>query len=217
MNKETGREGFGPSRIRQGVFRPTKALARILLTPFFSLEREGDANLPHREAFLLLPKHQRWEDIPLLSLASPRPLHYVAKVELFKNGFGRWFLRSLGGIPLNRERPLESRRHLREMLGVMNAGEGVVVFPEGTYYPQRVGPGQVGLVRLILSRVNLPFIPVGIRYEKTRARTRVRVRFGRPIQGNPAAYPKAFINHVMNEIAELSGLGACPEREGQGL
>jgi hypothetical protein len=78
-----------------------------------------------------------------------------------------------------------------------------------------VGPGQVGLVRMLLSRVNLPFIPVGIHYVKTRTRTRVHVRFGRPIQGRAEAIPKAFVNHVMNEIAALSGLGGCPKGGGK--
>ena len=98
------------------------------MSPFFRLETDGIENLPQKSAFILLAKHQRWEDIPLLSLATPIPLYYVAKYDLFKNPISNWFLRSLGGIPLNRQRPLESRRSLQAIIGFLKKGEGVVVF-----------------------------------------------------------------------------------------
>jgi 1-acyl-sn-glycerol-3-phosphate acyltransferase len=133
-----------------------------LLTPLFRIEIEGLKNLPRDSAFILLSKHQRWEDIPLLSLATPRPLYYIAKYELFKNALSNRFFSSLGGIPLNRQRPLESRRFLQTTIQLLEKGEGVVIFPEGTYYHNKMGPGQTGMVRCGRSRLKLPFIPVGI-------------------------------------------------------
>lgn len=55
---------------------------------------------------------------PILSI-------YVAKHELFTNPLSNWFLGSLGGIPLNRDRPLESRRSIRAMIEFLREGEGV--------------------------------------------------------------------------------------------
>ncbi len=175
---------------REWVFRGTRVLARMMLSLFFRREVRGLENLPQKQAFILLPKHQRWEDIPLLALATPRPLYYVAKYELFLNPVSDWFLHSLGGIPLNRDRPLESRRSLNIMIQVLNEGEGLVVFPEGTYYRNRMGPGRPGLVRLILSRLSLPFVPVGIRYAGQEGRERVSIRFGRPPARPPGARDK---------------------------
>lgn len=188
------------------VFWATKAACRILLPPFFYLETDGMENLPQESAFILLPKHQRWEDIPLLSLATPRPLYYVAKYDLFKNPLGNWFFRSLGGIPLNRQRPLESRRSLEAIIEFLKKGEGVVVFPEGTYYRNKMGPGHVGIVRLIISRLSLPFIPVGMNYSGKGARTLVRINFGKALYADSAASPGSFLDNVMKEIGELSGL-----------
>ena len=68
--------------------------------------------MPEKGPFILLPKHQRWEDIPIIDLALQKPLYYIAKYELFNNVLFRWFITSAGGIPLNRERPMESRRSL---------------------------------------------------------------------------------------------------------
>lgn len=180
--------------------------ARILLFPFFCLKTSGKENLPQKSAFVLLPKHQRWEDIPLLGLSTPRPLYYLAKHELFKNPLSNWFFRGLGGVPLNRERPLESRKFLRHMIEILGKGEGFVVFPEGTYCRGRLGPAHVGVIRLILSQLELPFIPVGINYLRNGWRVAVTINFGKPVYGYSRSSANEFLDLVMADIARLSGL-----------
>ena len=188
------------------ILNVTKTASRILLSPFFGLETEGTENLPQKSAFILLPKHQRWVDIPLLSLATPRTLYYIAKYDLFKNPLSNWFIRSLGGIPLNRQRPLESRQSLKAMIEFLKKGEGVVVFPEGTYYRNKIGSAHSGIVRFVLSRFSIPFIPVGMNYLGKGARTLVRINFGKAIYADPSAPVSSFLDNVMKEIAGLSGL-----------
>ena len=189
------------------IFWTTKTAGRILLLPFFRLETQRVENVPQRSAFILLPKHQRWEDIPLLSLATPRPLYYIAKHDLFGSPLSSWFLSSLGGIPLDRQRPLESRRSLQAMIEFLRKGEGVVVFPEGTYYKHKMGPGRVGIVRHILSHLSPPFIPVGINYSGRGARTLVRINFGDASYADSAGSASSFLDNMMKEIAVLSGFG----------
>jgi 1-acyl-sn-glycerol-3-phosphate acyltransferase len=176
------------------------------LAPFFKLEVEGTRHLPRESAFILLPKHQRWEDIPLLGLASPRPLYYVAKYELFANPLSDWFFKSLGGIPLNRQQPIASRRYLNDTIRMLKKGEGVVVFPEGTYFRGRMGPGRTGLVRFIVSRLSLPFIPAGVRYSGNRRRASVKIRFGAPVTFDHGGDPDRLLKALMERIADLSGL-----------
>ncbi len=176
------------------------------MQPFYPLETDGLRNLPRDSAFVLLSKHQRWEDIPLLGLATPRPLYYIAKYELFKNVLSNRIFSALGGIPLNRQRPLESRRFLQATIQLLEKGEGVVIFPEGTYYRNKMGPGQTGMVRFVLSRLKLPFIPVGINYTANGWRTRVRINFGKAFHTDPALSADAFVRRMMKEIAALSGL-----------
>ena len=188
------------------VVKATKTTSRVLMSPFFRLETEGTENLPQKSAFILLPKHQRWVDIPLLSLATPRPLYYVAKYDLFKNPLSNWFIRSLGGIPLNRQRPLESRQSLKVMIEFLKKGEGIVVFPEGTYYRNKIGPAHAGIVRFVLSRFSIPFIPVGMNYLGKGVRTLVRINFGKAIYADPSVPASSFLDNVMKEIAGLSGL-----------
>ena len=187
------------------VFWITRIMAKLLLSPFFQIETGGIEHLPKKSAFILLPKHQRWEDIPLLGVVTPRPLYYIAKYELFMNPVSKWLLSSLGGIPLNRSRPLESRRSLKALIEFLRKGEGVVIFPEGTYYKNHMGRGHVGLIRMIRSRFTVPFVPVGINYSADRGRSLVRINYGRPLYEGSSLNTEALLERVIKEIARLSG------------
>jgi 1-acyl-sn-glycerol-3-phosphate acyltransferase len=199
-------ENHDPPGRNAWVFYIIKSLARIMLAPFFHIKATGSENLPQDRAFILLVKHQRWEDIPVLSLATSRPLYYIAKYELFKNVLSNWFFISMGGIPINRQRPLESRRFLQATIELLEKGEGVVIFPEGTYYRNKMGPGQTGIVRFVRSRLALPFVPVGINYSSPGGRILVRINFGKPFYANSTLPADAFVNSMMEKIARLSGL-----------
>lgn len=194
------------SRRKDGMCRLLKAFARFGLSPFYRIEIEGRERLPRTDAFILLPKHQCWQDIPLIALAAPRHLYYVAKYELFTNRWAGWLLESLGGIPLNREQPMKSRRSIRAMMAVLKDDEGIVIFPEGTYYRHRMGPGKSGMLRLILSRMSFPLIPAGVRYQAGRFRTHVRISFGEAIYRGRNLSEVSVLEAVMEQIARLSGL-----------
>lgn len=191
---------------KASIFWLTIITAKLFLLPFFRIKTHGIEYLPTKSAFILLPKHQRWQDIPLLSLATPRPLYYMAKYELFLNPVARWFLSSVGGIPLNRRRPMESRSSLQGMIGYLRKGEGIVIFPEGTYYRNKMGPGHAGLIKMIISRSRVPFIPVGINYSKKRGRTLAQINFGGSIYADASAKADDLLSQIMTEIAQLSGL-----------
>jgi 1-acyl-sn-glycerol-3-phosphate acyltransferase len=193
------------------LYALTRWVATGLLAPGFRLAVHGIERIPLDRAYVLLPKHQRWQDIPLVGLSIPRPLYFVAKQELFTVAATDWLFKRLGGIPLNRQRPIESRRYLNRVVGVLKRGEGLVVFPEGTYYPGAVGPAKTGVVKFVLKRLALPFIPVGIRYDAGALRTRVTIRFGAPAEARPGEAVEAFVERIMTQIAILSGMGRTTE------
>ncbi len=190
--------------IRKWVFLPTKCLARIALSPFFAIRSHGLEHIPLSRGFILLPKHQRWTDIPLLSLAAGRPIYYVAKKELFDSPLTRWYLKSLGGIPLDRSRPVRSKDSFKKIHEILKAAGGIVVFPEGTYYPEEMGPVRHGMIRFLLRRGDVPFIPTGIRYARGLFRTKVYIAFGEPIWRRNHSSDGDFIEEIRFRIASLS-------------
>ncbi len=181
---------------------------RIGFSPFFRIRIKGRENLPEEGAYILLPKHQRWEDIPMTAFITPRPMFYIAKIELFKF---RWLARLMifmGGIPLDRENPMRSRSSLKAALKVLKKGDPLVIFPEGTYFANCMGPGYEGMVRFILSRADdsNTFLPVGIQYQRNSLRTNVNIRIGKPVTIPPTRNVKPFLDNMMTEIACLSNL-----------
>lgn len=178
-------------------------LTRALFKPFFSIRTEGRHHLPSKKGFLLLPKHQYWQDIPLLGLAVNRPLYYIAKYELFRYPIVQPVLHALGGIPLNREKPFNTRRAFRDAVAVLERGEGLVIFPEGTYVKNSMGRGHSGMLRFILKRIQVPIIPVGIQYCRSCRPTKVRIRFGTPMK---CIENSVEMKQIMTEIAGLSAL-----------
>jgi 1-acyl-sn-glycerol-3-phosphate acyltransferase len=183
-----------------------KVTARFAFFPFFKIRVAGLENIPEDGPFVLLPKHQRWEDIPVIGLCIRRPLYYIAKHELFKNYISRWFFSSLGGLPLDRRYPSRSRGSLEAMMTLLQKGEGVVIFPEGTYYRGRMGLGNSGLIKMVFTRFSIPFIPVGINYSGRAWRQQVEISIGESVNIDPARGVRWIYKNIMKDIARLSGL-----------
>jgi 1-acyl-sn-glycerol-3-phosphate acyltransferase len=188
------------------LYHLVKRIAPLLFYPFFRIQVLGHFNIPGNGPFLLLPKHQRWEDVPLLGMAIERPLNFIAKYELFRNPVTGWFLSSLGGLPLNRTRPSETIRSIKTLLDLLKRGEGIVIFPEGTYQKEKLGKVHKGLIRLILMRFNVPMIPVGINYSKKGIRTAVIIETGSPVSLESMEDIDESVDLAVSEISRLSGL-----------
>jgi 1-acyl-sn-glycerol-3-phosphate acyltransferase len=190
--------------------RPAAAIVRLLsmfaLSPFFKINVRGAGNIPEKESFVLLPKHQRWEDIPLIAISIERPLYFVAKQELFNNFLSKKIIPMLGGLPLDRNRPNRSRFTILKVLQKLEQKEGIVIFPEGTYYKNHMGPGYTGFIRMIYSKVNTLFVPAGIQYCNRNGRIQADIKFGNPVGSKELCGKKKFRSLIMEEIARLSGL-----------
>lgn len=204
-------EGSAVSRDRliRWFYRGLRWLTAQTFQRYFRLQVEGLEHWPRREAAILCPKHQRWEDIPVVGLTFPRPLYYVAKVELFQNLASRKLCEALGGIPLNRRCPQATLSTFRTLHGLLTRREQLVLFPEGTYVPGEVGPGKHRFIQLLLRLQQhlpgrrLPFVPVGISYLPEPPGYRVQVRLGPPLS---AAGPEAaaqLTEEIMAAIARL--------------
>lgn len=157
-------------------------LARLL----YRVRIVGGENVPRSGPVILAPNHTGFLDAPLLMGTCPRPVHTLAKKELFTGPLG-WLLHGVGQIPLDRDDP--SRSMVKAGTGVLDAGRILVVFPEGTRGAGDFSELRTGLAWFAL-RSGAPVVPVvftgtGARGHTFGAmpglRSRVEVVFGRPV------------------------------------
>jgi 1-acyl-sn-glycerol-3-phosphate acyltransferase len=156
------------------VRRVVHALARVL----YRIEIVG--SVPSGPV-IVAANHESLLDPPLLALTARQPLHFLAKVELWRYRPGAWLMDSLGGIPIRRDR--------RDLLSVGRAeellreGESVAIFPQGTV---QGGAWTRGAARLALA-TGTPLVPVrivGTRRAFSRGSLsfpRIRIVVGEPI------------------------------------
>jgi 1-acyl-sn-glycerol-3-phosphate acyltransferase len=194
------------------VYSTTKKIAQIVFSMFYRIETELKITLPDRGPMIILPKHQYWTDIPIISLVFKPLLYFVAKKELFESPLIRQFLSLLGGLPVDRKQSIRTLDSFRVLVSLLRAGERIVIFPEGKYVRNGVGSGKSRLLQMILKLqselgYSIPFIPVGIRYgERSRWRRRVEVCIGSPLfaEGESDAIP--LTHRAIEAISHLCGL-----------
>jgi 1-acyl-sn-glycerol-3-phosphate acyltransferase len=135
-------------------------LAFIAMTFGFSLRTQGGRRIPRRGPVLIIANHQSFLDPILLSLACSRRLLFLARKTLFRPPWVSWFFRSLGGVPMDQEGV--AKEGLKTILNYLQAGEAVVVFPEGMRtLDGHLSPLKPG-VQLLLKRAQAALVPVGI-------------------------------------------------------
>lgn len=184
---------------------------------FYQIEIEMKIRLPDHGPMIILPKHQYWTDIPIISLAFRSLLYFVAKRELFKYPLIRDYLFLLGGLPVDRKQSIRTLESFRTLVSLLKAGEKIVIFPEGTYFRNEMGSGKSRLLQMILKfqpemGYSIPFIPVGIRYgERTGWRRRVDVCIGAPLFADQEADAIPLTHRAMEEIRHLCRLPQCKD------
>jgi 1-acyl-sn-glycerol-3-phosphate acyltransferase len=161
---------------------------------------------------IILPKHQYWTDIPIISLAFKPLLYFVAKKELFQYPLVREYLSLLGGLPVDRKQTIRTLDSFKVLVSLLRAGEKIVIFPEGTYIRNGVGSGKSRLLQMILKFQSelgypIPFIPVGIRYgERLGWRRRVEVCIGSPLFAERESDAVPLTHRAIEAISHLCRL-----------
>jgi len=198
------------------IYCLTKRVAQLVFSIFYHLEVSKREDLPEEGPLVILPKHQYWTDIPIISLAFKPLLYFVAKRELFEYPLIRDYLFLLGGIPVDRKQTIKTLDSFRYLLHLLKEGERIVIFPEGTYFRKGVGSGKSRLIQMILKfqeelKRTIPFIPVGIHYGgRVGLRRQVEIRIGLPLFAEKESEADSLTEKAMEEISRLSQMPRCP-------
>jgi len=116
--------------------------------------------IPKTGTFILAPSHRSTLDIPVAAATTRRRLMYMGKDSMWKiKPIGR-FLSLLGTFPVTRgSADLEA---LKRCIAVLERGDPLVLFPEGTRHQGRIIEPLFDGAAFIAYKTGVPIIPVGI-------------------------------------------------------
>src|ERR671918_1401274 len=149
-----------PTRLERLAYGAIRGLFAVLARPYFRLEIHGREHVPSHGPFVLAPVHRSNLDFILVSTLTRTRMRYMGKASIWKWEWGGKFVSLLGGLPVHRG--TADREALRTCLRVIENGEPVVLFPEGT---RRHGPVVEDLFdgpAYVALRTGVPLVPVGI-------------------------------------------------------
>jgi 1-acyl-sn-glycerol-3-phosphate acyltransferase len=186
---------------------------------------EGRHNVPVDGPLIVASNHLSVIDSFIIPLVLPRHVTFVAKAVYFegtgvKGRFVRWFMTSLGHVPVQRGARRGAMGSLEQALEIVQRGGAFAIYPEGTrstdgrLYRGRTGIGWLALASgaqvLPLGIVGTDRMqPVGARLPRIRPRPTVRI--GKPMEFTqygdlpPARARRAITDDVVSTIRELSG------------
>jgi len=137
-----------------------RGLVRGCFRLYFRWEVCGSEHLPVTGGALLAANHVSYLDPPLMGCAVARPVHFMAKRELFNIPILGWLIRHLNAFPVQQRGA--DRRALRQAIEMLRSGQVVGIFPEGTRGNGKIllkpQPGCV----LLAAKAQVPIVPMAI-------------------------------------------------------
>ena len=181
-----------------------RSITNGVLFPIYQFKVIGKENLPSEGGVLLCTNHIHNFDPIVVGITSPRPIHFMAKEELFTVPILGKIMPLINAFPV--KRGLSDRGALRKGLGILKEGKVLGLFPEGTRSKTgELGEGLAGAGFFAL-RSNAHIVPCAIigPYKPFR---RLKVVYGKPIDMEEyrqnKATPEKTTELIMNEIKNL--------------
>lgn len=111
-------------------FRFMHRLHRFFIKFIFPYKKLGHTQPYNDRAYIIAGNHRSVMDVIPAAIATDRPVHFMAKKELFEKGIGKWFTKKCECIPVSRDG--SDVRAIMVAMKYLKNGENVVLFPEGT-------------------------------------------------------------------------------------
>jgi 1-acyl-sn-glycerol-3-phosphate acyltransferase len=217
-----------PDLLRRAGAHPPTALLRYarhpakgLLRLWWRISVHGSEHEPSTGPVILASNHVGLIDGPLIAIEGPRPVHALAKREMFESRAG-WVLRASGQIRLDRF--AVDPAAVRTCARVLDSGGVVGVFPEGTRGDGMLHEIHRGAAYLALLS-GAPVVPVSMfgtrepgagKSTLPPRRAHLEVVYGRAWQVSPVAWPRTreqvgtttalLLEHLRSELGRAIAL-----------
>lgn len=181
-----------------------KSVVSGVFKPLYRIEAIGVENFPKEGGVLLCSNHIHNFDPIVVGIMAPRPVHYMAKEEIFRVPVLGNVVRNCNAFPV--KRGFGDREALRAGLKILKEGNVFGLFPEGTRSKTgKLGKGLsgAGFFALRSDAFVLPCAVIG----PYKSFNKLKVVYGKPIDISEMRAAKASADEVteliMSEIQKL--------------
>jgi 1-acyl-sn-glycerol-3-phosphate acyltransferase len=176
-----------------------KSLCSTLLHSFYKVEIIDAGKMPKTGGVLLCTNHIHNFDPPLVGVASPREVHFMAKAEIFSVPVLKTLLPKLNAFPV--KRGMSDKTALKTGLQVLRSGRVLGLFPEGTRSKTgETGEGLAGAGFFAL-KSDAAIVPCAI-VGDYKFRRNIKIIFGDPIDFAQLREQKATAQEATSLIME---------------
>jgi len=185
-----------------------KAVTGFIFRFWFHIEFYGQENQPQDRGYILCCNHRSALDPVLIAQKIKKPIRYMAKMELFQNKFVSFIIRHLGAFPVARGKGDTSA--IETAVETVKSGRVLGLFPEGTRsHDDQLLRFKSGAA-VIASQSGGDLLPAAIWYGGKGFRSKVVIRYGKPIansriliEENSAKQVKAAVALLRDEVEKL--------------
>lgn len=152
--------GRPPARWELLLYRTIRVVVLAFCKLFWRLEVHGAEHLPTTQPFILAPSHRSNIDSPVVGVITKRRMRFMAKKEMWKVAWAGKLWVAIGAFPV--DRGTADREALRTCEAVIEGGEPLVMFPEGSRQSGPVIQPLFDGPAFVAARTGAPIVPVGI-------------------------------------------------------
>ena len=153
---------------------------RVASWGLFPVKKYGHTEPFNDRSYIIVANHLSVLDVLPAAIATDRPVHFLAKKELFEKGIGKWFANKCECIPVSRDGT--DVRAVMQAMKYLKEGSFVCIFPEGTrnktgemFLPFKSGAAALSI------KTKTPIIPV-VQVKKIKAFRKMHVYYGEPFE-----------------------------------
>lgn len=184
-------------------YKVVKPIASFLIRLLFHPKVVGLENIPKSGRVVLAGNHTRFLDPVMLVGIVKRPIHFLAKKELF-DGCLSFLVKGMGCVPVNRK--IHDKSALNSAIDYLNKDLCVGIFPEGTINKTTdkvILPFKIGAVKMAYD-TNSKIVPFIITGKYRIIGRRVTLEFLKPISVSDDLDKsnKKLMNIIENKLKE---------------
>jgi 1-acyl-sn-glycerol-3-phosphate acyltransferase len=127
---------------------------------FWRVTVEGKEHVPQDGPYVIAPVHRSNVDFIIAATVTRRRVRFMAKDSIFRPKPFAKLLDALGAFPVHRGSA--DREALRRTIAVVETGEPVVIFPEGTRQEGPIVQPLFEGAAYVATRTGVPILPIGI-------------------------------------------------------